>query len=583
MSQPATVVVESHAEFVVQHAGAKLARWLDSQLQYSESAAAKNAIVIGTAQDGHITAISQGCPGMLEELKKVGREGFLIRTVEQAIVIAGNSANGAANGAYAMLRDLRKASSRNPFGQAWALVDKPHFEYRGTWIFSTTWELTKLTVDTWIIDDWKKHIDFLRELCVNRMDVVVMAKHFYHPDYEETWQNKWRYEVWHQAFEYAQKQGIKPVFVFTNNPVPSSVWWKSKHRGIISAYAGMILCWNKEKEAIIPFHKFNIDYFEDVVDGFEVYFDDPGLCNCKDQECLDRSVGILDSFDALLKMVPGNSRLDLCTHNLRQLNDDSINDGYGDFLEPLLEKLPEDSVVIDLGGSFQEYLEGNERFARLRDVCINCFYMLDPEGGRENMTIFPDPKSELIEKEMELSVQQGRAGLLGGRQTPFTGVISEYLCYRKAWAPKLPMNDAIEEVAGLLATTETNKAKVRDSIFLLNEWFLTKKKEALLEARGNFDFLRRAEKSADSERISILADCVEVLVLMQERVLSMNTPSEGDESFEEFVARVFIRMNDMWIFQAYSTDPFWTGRSQELLIPRVKWWLRHLFDVVLVY
>ena len=436
------------------------------------------------------------------------------------------------------------------------------FKIRGMYLHCIPWNLTKLTADTWTFSDWKWYLELLHQAGCNMLKIYIWPSQFYHPDYEETAKNQWRYEVYKKAFRYARALGMKTYVAFSNNTTPTFVWLKHPElRAAEVIYRGMTLCWNRGKEAILPFSRYNIDYFADVVDGCVVWFIDPGFCAC--EECQDYTSVVLDSIGIIKEIIDGRCSLHLCLWWFG-----AIERGVAGLPEnpnlraKVLDTIkPGEFVIIDEN----EHDTMQMAWDRNLDVLKFAFF-LDPENGTESQNILPQPKLTQIENAVSSSRESEHAGVIAYRLTPYTQFVSDWVFFRKLLFPDISTREILALLATRIFPDESARENFIRAILQLDEWWRTREISALQSATEILDGLR--VPLAPFTRVDLienLADATKVLL-----ALAVNT--DGD-----ITSKIQSLMNEMPIFQAYTYDNLWEQtRARAFIERRVQWWLDYL-------
>ena len=569
MPERATITISSKPAPAIAHVARELSQEMGIPVEGAASPSGpEKEILIGTVEDPFISRILQEYSLTPEDLGGLGDEGFLIRSRSRGVLVTGNSSDGAANGGFALLRELRKAYARDPFERKWDVRSTPRFDHRFMYISPLPWGLSKLMVDTWLLEDWKRHIEFLRSIGTNVLKIYIWPSQFYHPDYAETTRNQWLFEVYRQALAYARELGMESLVAFSYDASPPSVCWEHIDlRAVDSLYPAMTMCWSKGKDEILPFQRYVVEYFRDSVDGYVLWFRDPGGCEC--EECsADPSVVILDAiheYQGIVEQEPGSRTLNLCTWHFYQIVEQMRRKGDSQFLDRVFSRLSPDTTIID-GHSGMEVL----REARGRGFrTINFVFFLDPEGGLEDRAIFPRPLLREIDEVIAESERNRDQGIFAYRLTPYTRFISDYVFFRKGWDPGLSCEEIVHELAAQICPDPEGGAELSRAILLIDRWRQEKSTAQIREARDIVVSLR-GTRSRGFKRLEILSDCLTILVMLVEYMESAR--ADDEEYRAQFVEEMYGKMLEMWIFQAYSTDPQWRSRCKEMISQRIDWW-----------
>lgn len=441
-------------------------------------------------------------------------------------------------------------------------ADSP-FELRAMYLHPIPWQLTRLTADTWTLDDWKWYLHLLQSARCNLLKIYIWGTQFHHPDEPRTAHNAWRYEVYREALAYARVLNIKTYVGFSNNTVAPFVWLGHPElRAREVWYRGSALCWSKGKGTIIKFQQHLIDTFADVADGFVLWFADPGLCVC--EQCADQRSVFEDSIDTYAAHIGGRAELRLCLWCLPHLVEGRLGIPANRGLrEAMLDRCePGDLVIADEAD--QETLR-QARQRGLRPVSF-CFF-LDPEGGDERQNILPQPKLAAIADAVAAGQERGDAGQIAYRLTPATQWVSDWVFFERMIEPGRDDETILTALAERLQLGAPAEVLVR-AVQGLDAWWAARDTGRLEEALGCW----RALPESTMAPIEAVRDAAEVLLL-----LARHLDGSGSNSEEELVEVVQATMNESPIFQAFTLDNLWeASRARDFVRQRVRWWLEHL-------
>lgn len=532
----------------VMHAIGKLSEWLDLETtRFNSTRSAQKAICIGAKSEDWIVDILRRAPEVAVELDKVGVEGYIIKRIEDQILITGNTVAGVANGVYAFLRELRKKGSKVPFSSDFSVVGKPSFPIRGIYGSGLPWRLTKLTLDTWMLSDWIRYLDFLRCSGANIVKIYLWPTQFYHPDYEESYQNRWRYEMLSEALGYAQRIGLRTVVGFTFNTTPPFIYLNHPEmRAVEQWYYGIDLCWTRGKEKIVPFQNYIIERFSHVTDDFALWFADPGLCLCEDckrQGDTDIVLDVIRTYRKTIYECGASNRLALVTRIIP-----------GD-LDAILNEMPDGTLMIT--GDLAK-ISAKARFNPVQFSTV-----LSPEGGLEgDALLFPNPMFSQIEDIIGQIEETKAHGSLGYRVTPYTRFICDYVLLRKLWQRDLSSEELAFEIATQMCSKRDNSLRFVETILLINEWWHEEERDLLLLKRieETLDELASKEER-EKDRFETLRDSLCVLQLLT-RIRN------SEDVYEE----VYLKMRESPIFQGYTLDESWISRGKAIVRDRIRWW-----------
>jgi hypothetical protein len=239
---------------------------------------------------------------------KIGTQGYTIRSSKEGeITIRGNDAEGAANGAYTFLRTLMIEHRKDPFSRKWEVEEKPQFSIREMQVspyrFGASYGFAALSPDRWSLEEWKEYVDFMR-LC-NMTTLVMASQRTYHPDYPNSWREKWRYEVWKQVMDYCHDVGLKFNWYISANQVAEQAFWDNPDKRAIQEpghWYGNGLIWSKGKDIIVKNQKYALEYLRGL-DGMEVIYSDGGGMSFDDATGADPAAYFADATRTYMKLM----------------------------------------------------------------------------------------------------------------------------------------------------------------------------------------------------------------------------------------------------------------------------------------
>ena len=198
---------------------------------------------------------------------QIGAQGYTIRTSQAGnISIGANTAEGVANGVYTFLRTLMIEHRKDPFSRPWEVEEKPQFPIRAMLIspyrFGASYGFAVLSPDRWSLEEWKRYVDFMR-LC-NMTTLTMGSERVYHPDYPDSWREKWRYEVWKQVMDYCHQVGMRFDWFISPNLVTEQAFWDNPDKRAnqeAGTWFGNGLNWTKGKDLILKNQRYTLEYF----------------------------------------------------------------------------------------------------------------------------------------------------------------------------------------------------------------------------------------------------------------------------------------------------------------------------------
>ncbi len=546
------IALDGTAPFSIRRACELLSEW--TKLPIEEEGEADNVIRIAYSYQEKTD----------RELLDLDEEGYLIKTYKKNsssnIAIIANTVPGATNGIYGLWRMLKTNQSHNPFTQEWNIKEKPYFKTRGIMTMLMPWGFEELSTDSWTFEEWKSYLERIRSLGANSVMIFLLA--LYHPDFPELEKNAWRYRVIREAIIYGKRLGLKIYVMWVYSMLPSPLWWKypSLRAKVRTGYHGITFCWqHREEHNILKIHRYIVDYFKEA-DGFCLFAFELGDCIC--ERCshnLDQVVvEAMDNLKKWVKEVKAGKNLMFSTWFAGLFEDLTPN-----LREKLSTRLPEDITIVDFNrlSLYKAQKEGHK--------VIDWVFLTDPEGGRENRSIFPRPRLNVTRKRILGFKEDGKLkkaeGLFIYRLTPPTRFLSDYAALRLAWNPQLTVEEIVDEVSGFLTSDKENKKSVSRAILSLEKWWQGLDEEALQESIDLFAKVKEKEKSDTLENIW---GPVSLLPFIYE--LSKEGVSEERE--EELFKKIYQRMRKIRILRCYTTDQAWITRAQAILKARLEWW-----------
>ena len=426
------------------------------------------------------------------ENPRIGTQGYTIySTKEGDITIRGNVVEGAANGVYTFLRILMIEHRKDPFSREWEIEEKPQFSIREMQVapyrFGASYGFAALSPDRWSLEEWKEYVDFMR-LC--NMTTLVMASHrAYHPDYPQSWREKWRYEVWKQVMDYCHQVGIKFHWYINPNLVTQQCFWDNPDKRAdqdVGAWYGNGLSWSKGKDLILQNQKFALEYFRGM-DGLEIIYSDGGGLSFDDETGANPAAYFADATKSYIDLMRGvgndaqfvywNWVLYLWSSVMiperilqkypkyRTMQDDVI---------PLLPKNVAwlDASVLTAIQNWWSFIRGRGnpplreglligKESGFRPV-IDFFWYMNPEVS---FNMFPHPFIRRGIQEAQYARDEvGADGVEGYRLAPPCRFMDDYVFFRLASDPSLTQEQLVNELAGLLAEKPESQQQLKEAI-----------------------------------------------------------------------------------------------------------------------
>lgn len=432
------------------------------------------------------------------------------------------------------------------------------------------WQLTHLTPDMFTLREWQLYLDLIQAAGANMLKIFIWPTQYYHPDFPETHHNKWRYELYREVLRYAHTLDLETHVGFAGNCVPPSVWQAHPDKRADEIdYVGIHLCWQRGKDEILQFSEHLIDYFADVVDGFVVWYADPGLCVC--DKCQPYTPVVLDQMHTYADYIGNRAQLHHCPWWLWWMDggEDYPDGGHGlpissGIRRDILGAIPSGDWVLLYDGDHQSILIAREKGLKV----LSCAFFMDPESGNETNNILPQTKFDQIEASVALAGHEGH-GLMAYRLTPFTQFPQDWLFFRKQLFPNCTRHDALADLAAFLGVG----AEFVEALDLLNEWW-----QGTLAGGYDMELLRRAVAilhdlvPARPEYLTHLSESADILLMLAEYGAAHNWQT-GDD----LVEAVQMRMEQTSTFTSYTHELLWTkARAYPVIRQRVRNWMKAL-------
>ncbi len=442
------------------------------------------------------------------------------------------------------------------------------FNRRGMYLHPIDWKITHLTADTWTLNEWKLYLDLIQGAGANMLKIFIWPTQYYHPDYPETYPNRWRWEVYKEVLAYAKALNLQTHVGLACNCVPPFVYLAhADKRAEEVGYRGIELCWQRGKQEILEFSGYLIDYFAEAADGFIVWYADPGLCVC--DLCVPYTPVMLDAMRTYQELVGDRAQVHHCPWWIWWMAGDD-----GPLSIPVTPNIREDIFGSMTPGDWTLLHDQDETSIRMArelglDVLSVAFFM-DPEGGNETNNVLPRTMFDRIEAAVARAAELG-AGLLAYRLTPFTQFHSDWLFFRKQLYPDISRQQALGELAAFLGVGD----EYVEALDLLDEWWAgyeTGYDMSKLHAAA--DTFRKLVPQRP-EYLTHLSEATDVMLLIAEAGLQ-----NGWQVTDELVEAVQERMEQGPTFTSFTHQHLWAkARAYSHINQRVRWWIKALMPV----
>ncbi len=436
------------------------------------------------------------------------------------------------------------------------------FRHRCIYLHPIDWKDTHLTADTWTLDEWKLYLDLIQSAGANMLKIFIWPTLYYHPDYPDTYRNRWRFEVYRQALEYAHTLNIETHVGIASNGVPPSVWLAHPDkRAEEVGYRGIELCWSRGKEQILHFAGHIMDYFSGAADGYIIWYADPGLCVCP--QCANYTPVMQEMMRTYEGLAGGRAQVHHCPWWIWWMAGEDNRLSI-----PVTPNIREDIFGSMTPGDWTLVYDRDEesiRVARERGLDVLSFaFFMDPEGGNEGHNILPRTMFDQIEAAVDKAAGLG-LGLLSYRLTPFTQFHSDWLFFRRQLYPDISRDQALHQLAAFLGVGD----EYVEGLNLLDEWWASRQTGYdIAKLHAAADIFRRLAPERP-EYLAHLSEAADILLMLAEAGMD-----NGWQVTDELVQAVQIRMEQSATFTSFTHELLWAqSRAAVFLRPRLQWWM----------
>ena len=486
-------------------------------------------------------------------------DGSKVQTEEGAILLLSVGDRGLANGLYYLYTKLREAQTRDPFSLNWNVFQTPHFETRGITL-NFPFRLEGLSTDTWSLSQWKEYLNRLRSFNYTSVVVLIGAWMLYHPEIEELKKNAWRYDLIEEVFQYAAEIGLEIVLLYVFNQIHPDLWIKYPEiRSTIWGYQGISYCSQKGKELGEKILKYTLTRFNNARSHALFAFEGGG-CNC--EYCRRNVVALIDDYLAFIKEHGKSERLFFVTW-FANFKENFETPSIKGLRTNLFSKIPKDIKIVDVTRKTLQMAaaQGYEIF--------DFIFFIDPEAGMENQAIFPRPHLHLLKERISDSIQEFGSqmkGMFGYRIIPKARFIDDYALGKYLWNPEIEIDSLVSEIAGLLSSSNDEKAQITRAILLLEDFWLTLDKNKLKECKKILKMVTQQQNNVPGPLKSIQEAIVILNLLFEYYNQTSARRKQG------IIQKIFSLMKEMETFHCYTTYLWWDALALEIVKQRVQWW-----------
>ena len=509
---------------------------------------------------------------------RIGTQGYTISSSsEGGILIRGNTAEGAANGVFTFLRTLMTEHRKDPFTRKWNVEEKPQFSIREMQVapyrFGASYGFAALSPDRWSLEEWKEYVDFMR-LC-NMTTLVIASHRAYHPDYPQSWREKWRYEVWKQVMDYCHQVGIKFHWYINPNLVTQQCFWDNPDKRAdqeSGAWTSSGLSWSKGKDLILENQKYALEYFRGM-DGLEIIYSDGGGLSFDDETGANPAAYFADattSYIDLMRKVGNDAQFVYWNWVLYFWSGVMIPESilqkypkYRTMQDDVIPLLPKNVAWLD--ASVLTAIQNWETFIHARGnpplregiligkehgfrPVIDFFWYMNPEVS---FNMFPHPFMRRGIQEAQYARDEvGADGVEGYRLAPPCRFMDDYVFFRLASDPSLTQEQLGNELAGLLAEKPEAQQQVKEAINTLEQFWTTHKLEDIAKAEKLFRELLPGEHSKNLQYVSNGVTFLSYIARMAE-------PGVTAQQKTQLKRELYQNVKPMYIFQGLTADIVW--------------------------
>jgi hypothetical protein len=521
---------------------------------------------------------------------KIGQQGYKIHSEGGGdITIEGNSAEGAANGVYTFLRTLMIEHRKDPFSRPWDVQEKPQFPIRmmivAPYRFGASYGFAALSPDRWSFEEWKEYVDFMR-LC-NMTTLTMGSERMYHPDYPNSWREKWRYEVWKQVMEYCHQVGMKFDWFISPNLVTEQSFWDNPDKralGEAGNWYGNGLNWSQGKDLILKNQRYTLEYFRGM-DGLEIICTDGGGLSFDDATGANPAAYFADATRSYMQLMRevGNDGEFIYWNWVPDIWSKVFLPGelvkkypkFQTLQDDVIPLLPKNVAWLDASmltiiqswtpeikargtPSLREgLLVGKEHGFR---PIIDFFWYMNPEIS---VNMFPHPLIRRGIQEARYARDEiGADGTMGYRLAPPCRFMDDYVFFRLSSDPNLTQEQLVSELAALLAEKPENRQAVKEAISTLEQFWTTHK---LADIERAEKLLRELLPQEHSKNLEYISDGVTFLSYVVRMAQPGVTAAEKDRLKRE----LYQTAKSMYIFQGLTADIVWVPEAIRFFNARV--------------
>ncbi len=455
-------------------------------------------------------------------------------------------------------------------GQQWKMQldfdTREALEYRGMYIHPIPYGLRHLTADTFTPDEWKECIRLLQAAGANVLKVYLWPQQYYVPWQQDTHTNRIRYEILKDALSYARLMGLKVLLGYSYNLAPPPLWYThAEWRAPGPQYPGITFCWDKAESLLMRYAEHNFEYFADAVDGYMLWFHDPGFCRCSSCNPFERTAPkVISRYRQLLR--PGQELL----LSMWQVEEQSHGDqGFAaspKVVDVMLDECAPGSLISVPAVGSTTWHKALERGLKP----LHFGFFLDPEDGREGWNVLPKTQFRESTKAAGEAREQGGAGMLGYRLTPYTQSAADFVFIKSMMSARPDLNSILRQYAQQVlpgARFVADRDRLLTGLWHLEEGAHKHKAAAIHSASRQFGGLKGPFPTGF---IQALQESTEVF----SQLIAAAQKTSDTDLLADILWPV---MADRKFFQAYTFDQVWKPtRSKTFIKPRLEWWLEYI-------
>ena len=373
-------------------------------------------------------------------------------------------------------------------------IYRPSFEERGVY-YNLAWEdLGRLTPLHWNDDDWEYWIDKLVCAQLTHLYFFLWADDLYFPKSPETAgeEARVRHERLQRMIRHAHRRGLKVGYLFTPTQIPSGIFRANERllkASVVYAEHGFpVVCsevpdtlsldgnhWDGAWDLMLDIYRRQIEWFHEV-DGYQIWFYDPGGCfcgpdkyDCRGHQAL-RMMEQVDRFYTIARKANPRARFTVSMWPVWAL-------------EPIYQVRYRDAF-LDLLSRYAAAYGKPDRIFAVTDTLTNADTTLGEarkRGFRTDGFIFPTnvetgchlmvPMLEFLERSVQRGREYGVQAIHHMRIEEPTKFANTYFASRFYWNADQTSTEVLRQYAGWVANSNPESAeRLHEALSLLDHF-----------------------------------------------------------------------------------------------------------------